>query len=61
MLLLDQNLSYRLLKLLETDFPGSRHVSRCGLPVPAKDHEIWDFAVRHHLIIPSSPVILFCR
>ncbi len=33
MLLFDQNISYRILRLLETDFPGSLRVSRCGIPV----------------------------
>ncbi len=51
MLLFDQNISYRILRLLETDFPGSLHVSRCGMPVPATDLEIWDFAAKHHLTI----------
>ncbi|RMG66183.1 MAG: hypothetical protein D6722_15365 [Bacteroidetes bacterium] len=36
---------------MENDFPGSLHVSRCGLPIPAKDQEIWDFAARQGLVV----------
>ena len=42
-LLLDQNLSYRLLARLETVFPGSSQVHRLGME-HADDSVIWTFA-----------------
>ena len=42
-LLLDQNLSYRLLARLEPLFPGSTQVYRVGLE-GADDLAIWEFA-----------------
>ena len=42
-LLLDQNLSFRLLVLLEPAFPGSTQVARIGLD-RADDARIWSFA-----------------
>ncbi|HEX4498689.1 MAG TPA: DUF5615 family PIN-like protein [Thermoanaerobaculia bacterium] len=42
-LLLDQNLSYRLLAGLETSFPGSSQIHRLGME-HADDTVIWRFA-----------------
>jgi predicted nuclease of predicted toxin-antitoxin system len=42
-LLLDQNLSYRLLARLETSFPGSSQIHRLGME-HADDAVIWHFA-----------------
>ncbi|HTG31403.1 MAG TPA: DUF5615 family PIN-like protein [Thermoanaerobaculia bacterium] len=42
-LLLDQNLSYRLLARLETVFPGSSQIHRLGME-HADDAVIWHFA-----------------
>ena len=42
-LLIDQNISYRILKQIEFDFPESKHVSQLGL-YNATDIEIWQFA-----------------
>jgi predicted nuclease of predicted toxin-antitoxin system len=42
-LLLDQNLSRRLLPELERVFPGSSHVQMLGLDT-ALDQEVWQFA-----------------
>ena len=42
-LLLDENLSRRLVPFLQSDFPGSSHVSLLGLE-QASDREIWDYA-----------------
>lgn len=43
-LLLDANLSYRLVKKLQHNFPACLHVTKTGLPVPAKDIDIWMWA-----------------
>lgn len=42
-LLLDENLSYRMLAGLEQSFPGSDQVTRLGLET-ADDHELWNYA-----------------
>ena len=52
-LLFDQNLSRRLVRLLETGFPGSRHVSDLGLET-ATDQTIWDYAADHGYVIVSK-------
>ena len=52
-LLFDQNLSRRLVSLLETEFPGSRHVSDLGLDT-ATDQTIWDYAADHEYVIVSK-------
>ena len=45
-LLLDENLSYRMLADLNPAFPGSEHVSRRGLK-SADDLLVWQFARKH--------------
>ena len=52
-LLFDQNLSRRLVGLLDREFPGSRHVVDCGLET-ATDREIWDHAAAHGYVIVSK-------
>ena len=42
--LLDANLSYRILKKIGDRYPEARHVSRIDLPHPANDPEIWQWA-----------------
>lgn len=39
----DQNISFRITKKLENNFPGSLHVSHCNLN-DCEDSEIWEFA-----------------
>lgn len=43
-ILLDANLSYRLVKKLAGIFPDCLHVTRTGLPIPAEDIAIWQWA-----------------
>jgi len=52
-LLFDQNLSRRLVRLLEAEFPGSRHVSDLGLET-ATDQTIWDYAAEFGYVIVSK-------
>lgn len=52
-LLFDQNLSRRLVRLLDAEFPGSRHVSDLGLET-ATDQAIWDYAADHGYAIVSK-------
>ena len=52
-LLLDQNLSPRLLRALESLYPGSSHVRLIGLR-DAGDDLVWDYARDHDFIIVSK-------
>lgn len=49
-LLLDQNISFRLIKKIESDFPGSEQVRRVGLE-NKDDKVIWEFASREDFTI----------
>lgn len=42
-LLLDQNLSWRIIKKIESHYPDAAQVKRLGL-VDATDRQIWEFA-----------------
>lgn len=52
-LLLDQNLSRRLVGLLSEEFPGSVHVSGLGLD-RSDDIVLWDLAKRDGFLIASK-------
>ena len=52
-LLLDQNLSRRILPLIEELFPGSEHVGALGLDRVA-DQEVWVFARDNEFVILSK-------
>ena len=52
-LLLDQNLSYRLVAALHKEFPGSQHVRDVGLK-DATDEAVWNYAVRHGMTIVTK-------
>jgi predicted nuclease of predicted toxin-antitoxin system len=53
-LLLDANLSWRMIAILKQHFDECFHVDSIGLNVPAKDSEIWDFAQKYDLIIVTN-------
>jgi predicted nuclease of predicted toxin-antitoxin system len=53
-LLLDANLSWRLVKRLSTNFASVEHVNKTGLPVPADDKDIWDWALENDFIIVTN-------
>lgn len=50
MLLFDQNISFRIVRLLKEVYPGCVHLSRCGL-TDADDPDIWRYARKHDLAI----------
>jgi len=50
-LLLDANLSWRLISVLSEHFGECVHVNKTELPKPAKDTEIWDYAATNDYII----------
>ncbi len=54
-LLLDHNLSYRLVPALHTLYPGSVHVRDVGLQM-ASDEAVWLYARAHGLVIVSKDV-----
>ena len=51
-LLLDQNISYRLVKKIESLFPGTQQVKALGLENKA-DRLIWEFAKKEGFIIAT--------
>ncbi len=53
MLLFDENLSFRLVRQLDTTFANSRHVSDVGL-LRASDQDIWEFAKANGLALVSK-------
>jgi len=54
-LLLDQNLSYRLIKQIQFPFVGSEHVSKLNLE-NASDVNIWNYAKRNDFSILTFDV-----
>ena len=53
-LLLDANLSWRLAEKLKAHFTDCLHVDKAGLAVPAKDAEIWLYALLHDLLLVNN-------
>jgi predicted nuclease of predicted toxin-antitoxin system len=53
-LLLDANISWRLVAKLQTHFNDCFHVDHIGLTVPAKDTVIWNHALSNNLIIVTN-------
>ena len=49
-LLLDENLSRRLVPYLQADFPGSSHVARLSLE-QTSDNSIWEYAKTNGYVI----------
>ena len=50
-LLLDANISWRIIKLVEDDFSDCLHVKDIKITQPAKDLEIWEFAKQNNFTI----------
>jgi predicted nuclease of predicted toxin-antitoxin system len=53
-LLLDANISWRIVPVLKQHFEDCFHVDTIGLPIPAKDVEIWEYAKKNDLIIVTN-------
>lgn len=51
--LFDQNISYRILKLLPKEYSDSSHVKKEGL-INSPDHEIWEFAKNNGYVIVTQ-------
>ena len=52
-LLLDENLSPRLIACIDDLYPGSSHVKACGLG-SASDDEVWRYAIDNGFAIVSE-------
>jgi len=53
-LLFDENLSRRLMEIVQDLLPGSVHVSQIGLSSGTSDREIWDYAKRNGFAIITA-------
>lgn len=53
-LLLDANLSWRLIKKLSSFFTKVEHVDSIGFQVPAQDIEIWQYAKQNNCLIVTN-------
>lgn len=53
-LLLDENLSRRLIDSIHDLFPGSIHVTQAGLSRATPDRKIWDYALHNGFIILTA-------
>ncbi len=53
-LLIDANLSWRLVNLLKNNFPEITHVATTGLPQATSDKSIWDYALQNGYSIITS-------
>lgn len=50
-LLLDANISWRIIKLIANDFLACSHANEIKVNQPAKDIEIWEFAKQNNFTI----------
>ena len=53
-ILLDANISWKLVSVLKPIFGECAHVDLVGLNVPAKDIDIWDYALNNGFIIVTK-------
>ena len=53
-LLLDANLSWRMVSVLNQYFEYCEHVDRCGLKIPASDTQIWTYASENDYVIVTN-------
>lgn len=53
-LLLDANISWRSTDILKHNFDECEHVDYIGLDVPARDTEIWDYALEQNMVIVTN-------
>ncbi len=60
MLLLDENLSFRLISSLEDLFPGSKHVRDFDL-TSGSDSDVWNCAIKEKLAILTKDYDFFNR
>ncbi|MCF8463528.1 MAG: DUF5615 family PIN-like protein [Flavobacteriales bacterium] len=51
---MDENLSWRLIRALESEFQKVTHVNSIGLSSPISDVNIWNYAKEHKLTIVTN-------
>src|ERR1039458_1085284 len=51
---LDANISWRLICMLNADFPEIIHVDQLGLGIPASDFQIWNYALNNNFTIVTN-------
>ena len=49
--LFDANISFKVAAKVRAHFQVSIHVSNTGLPIPAKDNEIWEYAKNNDFVV----------
>ncbi len=59
-LLFDENLSFRLVRLLADVYPGSMHAREVGL-LASPDERLWRFAAEHGLLLVSKDTDFYQR
>ncbi|MFT6962922.1 MAG: putative nuclease of putative toxin-antitoxin system [Flammeovirgaceae bacterium] len=52
--LLDENISWRIIKLIKAVFHDAIHVNRIEVQQPARDTDIWKWAKTHEAIIVTK-------
>jgi len=53
-LLLDANISWRITAQLQQHFDDCKHIDRTELNSPAKDIDIWNYALKNNFIIVTN-------
>lgn len=53
-LLLDANLSWRSVSVLQQYFTSCLHIDSAGLHVPVSDKEIWEYAEKNNMVIVTN-------
>jgi predicted nuclease of predicted toxin-antitoxin system len=53
-LLIDENISWRIVKPLLEFYPDSIHVNKTNLEKPSKDTLIWEYAKKNNFIIVTN-------
>ena len=53
-ILLDANISWKLVKILKPEFGECTHVDLIGLGNPAKDEQIWNYALKNDYVIVTK-------
>jgi predicted nuclease of predicted toxin-antitoxin system len=53
-LLIDENLSYKLVEFVQDLLPGSVHIAQVGLSRGTPDREIWEYAKRNGFVIITA-------
>lgn len=53
-ILVDNNISPKVVSLLNKFLPDSKHVSELGLDINTEDEQIWDYAIAHNYSVRTK-------